>query len=233
MTLRFSMKKSLSQGYPCSVFFQPSSSVSPGLSITRPSPGPVLGNASNSVLRLSLSTNFDSTESASSVIGFRGVLSRTHFLLLYPLALQIQSTELNTVLLWYLFLYRILFLLIYWCPPLLVMVAYFPPLVLLPTMYLKATVFLAVLTHSARTILYSERAPSDALMRRGGAFQTEKPWNSLSIALGWVRGRKCWRAGGSREWLDFGVWVVVRVAWEVKEQGRVRVLIKRSWGLIL
>ena len=63
-------EESLSQGYPFSVFFQPSSSVSPGLSITRPSPGPVSGNASNSVLRSSLSTNFDSTKSASSFIGF-------------------------------------------------------------------------------------------------------------------------------------------------------------------
>ena len=61
-------EESLSQGYPFSVFFQPSSSVSPGLSITRPSPAPVSGNASNSVLRSSLSTvAFDST---SSFIGF-------------------------------------------------------------------------------------------------------------------------------------------------------------------
>ena len=63
-------EESLSQGYPFSVFFQPSSSVSPGLSITRPSPGPVSGNGSNSVLRSSLSTAFDSTRSASSFIGF-------------------------------------------------------------------------------------------------------------------------------------------------------------------
>ena len=63
-------EESLSQGYPFSVFFQPSSSVSPGLAITRPSPGSVSGNASNSVLRLSLSTNFDYTTSASSFIGF-------------------------------------------------------------------------------------------------------------------------------------------------------------------
>ena len=60
-------EESLSQGYPFSVFFQPSSSVSPGLSIIRPSPGPVSGNASNGVLRSSLSTTFDST---SSFIGF-------------------------------------------------------------------------------------------------------------------------------------------------------------------
>ena len=64
-------EESLSQGYPFSVFFQPSSSVSPGLSITRPSPGLVpSGNASNSVLRSSLSTAFDSSRSASSFIGF-------------------------------------------------------------------------------------------------------------------------------------------------------------------
>ena len=62
-------EESLSQGYPFSVFFQPSSSASPGLSIARPSPGPVSGN-SNSVLRSSLSTAFDSTRSASSFIGF-------------------------------------------------------------------------------------------------------------------------------------------------------------------
>ena len=56
--------------------------------------------------------------------------------------------------------------------------AYFPPLVLLPTMDPIATVLLAVLTytHSARAVLYSERAPSDALMRHGGAFSdTEEP----------------------------------------------------------
>ena len=58
-------EESLSQGYPFSVFFKPSSSISPGLTITRPSPGPIFGNASNSVLRSSLSTNFDSTRSAS------------------------------------------------------------------------------------------------------------------------------------------------------------------------
>jgi hypothetical protein len=63
-------EESLSQGYPFSVFFQPSSSVSPGLSITRPSPGPVSENGSNGVLRSSLSTAFDSTRSASSFIGF-------------------------------------------------------------------------------------------------------------------------------------------------------------------
>ena len=63
-------EESLSQGYPFSVFFQPSSSVSPGLSTTRPSPGLVSGNGSNSVLRSSLSTAFDSTRSASSFIGF-------------------------------------------------------------------------------------------------------------------------------------------------------------------
>ena len=63
-------EESLSQGYPFSVFFQPSSSVSPGLSITRPSPGPVSGNPSNSVLRSSLSMAFDSSRSASSFIGF-------------------------------------------------------------------------------------------------------------------------------------------------------------------
>ena len=59
------------ESYPFSIFFQQSSSVSPGLSITRPSPGLVSGNASNSVLRSSLSTAaFDSTISASSFIGF-------------------------------------------------------------------------------------------------------------------------------------------------------------------
>jgi hypothetical protein len=63
-------EESLSQGFPFSAFFQPSSS---GFSTNRPrpSPGPVSGNPSNSVLRSSLSTAaFDSTSSASSFIGF-------------------------------------------------------------------------------------------------------------------------------------------------------------------
>ena len=62
-------EESLSHGFPFSAFFQPSSSVSPGLSIFRPSPGlaPACGSASNSVPRSSLS---DSTSSASSFIGF-------------------------------------------------------------------------------------------------------------------------------------------------------------------
>ena len=68
----------------------------------------------------------------------------------------------------------VLLLLIYWCPSLLLMVAYSPPLDLLPTMYPTATVLLAVLTRSAHTILYIEQALSDALMRLGGVFQTEK-----------------------------------------------------------
>lgn len=67
-------EESLSQGFPFSAFFQPSSSVSPGLSLIRPSPGngPGNGNALNSVLRSSLSSAaFDSTSSASSsFIGF-------------------------------------------------------------------------------------------------------------------------------------------------------------------
>ncbi|KAF8803474.1 kinase-like protein [Phlegmacium glaucopus] len=67
----------LSQGYPFSAFFQPSSSVSPGLSVVGSTPGPAPaggvgnGNASNNVLSSSLSSAaFDSTRSASSFIGF-------------------------------------------------------------------------------------------------------------------------------------------------------------------
>ena len=70
-------EESLSQGFPFSAFFQPSSSVSPGLSIIRPNPDPTSacglgnGNVSNGVLRSSLSSaTFDSTSSASSFIGF-------------------------------------------------------------------------------------------------------------------------------------------------------------------
>ena len=66
-------EESLSQGFPFSAFFQPSSSVSHGFSTDRPrpSPGPASGNPSNSVLRSSLSTAaFDSSSSASSFIGF-------------------------------------------------------------------------------------------------------------------------------------------------------------------
>ena len=70
-------EESLSQGFPFSAFFQPSSSVSSGLSIHRPTPGPIPagglgnGNASTDVLRSSLSSAaFDSTSSLSSFIGF-------------------------------------------------------------------------------------------------------------------------------------------------------------------
>ena len=70
-------EESLSQGFPFSVFFQPSTSASTGLSTIRPSPapapvaGPGSGNTSNGVLRSSLSSAaLDSTSSASLFIGF-------------------------------------------------------------------------------------------------------------------------------------------------------------------
>ena len=157
------------------VFFQPSSSVSPGLSITRPSPGPVLGNASNSVLRLSLSTNFDSTKSASSAIGFSwGPLADA-----FPPAVPTSSanpehgTEYRPTLIPVLIQDTFAYNLLVPTP------AGDGGILSTPRPFADnapyTTVLLAVLTHSARTILYTERALSDALMCRGGAFQTEKP----------------------------------------------------------
>lgn len=124
------------------------------------SPCPVSENGSNGVLHLSLSTAFNSTKAASSFIGFSwGPLADA-----FPPAAPTTTvnpnhgndTPANLLV------------------PLLVMVAYFPPLVLLPTIYPTATVLLVVLTHSARTASYSERVLPDALMRRGGTFQIEK-----------------------------------------------------------
>ena len=114
-----------------------------------------LGNASNSVLHSSSSTpTFNSIVPRRHLLDFRGA-SSTHFLLLLPPALQIHNTELNT---------RIFIpprspsliigrpfqvsIIVYWRPPLvrLLAVAYFPRLVLLPTIHPITTVLFIVLT---------------------------------------------------------------------------------------